>query len=201
MVQRAAPAIGVGDYHAPNHRAVLVVKAYHAACSPKATVKGFYPSAFLREARSNGHHFEGYGPYRDFKDYPQQEAISLIAECARRLYPDEPLREGIRRIGWSVFSILLSTMIGKVVFGALGDNIQAVVRMAPRGFEVSLTQGRCEVLRLAENEAELRVSDCHLFPDCFLVGVFEGTLAHYGKDAQVTVRDATQSHCDYLVRW
>jgi uncharacterized protein (TIGR02265 family) len=188
-------------YERPNFRAALIVDTYVTGCSPQATSKGFYASAFLREATSNGQHLEGYGPYRDFKDYPQQENIRLIAECARRLYPDEPLREGIRRIGWSVFPILLSTMIGKVVFGALGDNIPAVVRMTPRGFEVSLNQGRCEVLHVAENEAELCVSDCYLFPDCFFVGVFEGALAHYGRDAQILVRNAKAGSCEYLARW
>ena len=201
MAQYAAKLATGQNYAPPNHRAALILDTYHGACSAKATAKGFYLSAFLRETASNGQHLEGYGPYRDFKDYPQQEAIRLIAECARRLYPDAMLREGIRRIGWSVFPTLLSTMIGKVVFGALGDSIPAVARNASRGFSVSLNGGTCEALRVSANEAELRVEDCFLFPDCFLVGVFEGAVAHYGKDAQVEVANVGKGRCDYLIRW
>lgn len=188
-------------YYRPNHRAALVVDMYHSACPAEATGKGFYFSAFLREAVGSGQHLDGYGPYREFKDYPLREGIRLIAECARRLYPDEPIREAIRRIGWTVFPTLLSTMIGKVVFGALGDNIPAVVRMSPRGYEVSMNRGRCEVVRVTEREAEIRITDLYLFPDCFLVGVFEGTLAHYGKEATVEIRNVSKGSCEYLVRW
>lgn len=200
-MRQAATVMGAEGYYPPNHRAALVVDSYVTACPPQTTVKGFYFSAFLREAASNGQHLEGYGPYRDFKDYPQTEGLRLVAECGRRLYPDEPLREAIRRLGWSVFPTLLSTVVGKVVFGSLGDNVPAVMRMVPRGFEVSLQGGRCEVVRVTEHEAELSVEECHLFPDCFVVGMFEGTLAHYGKDSQVEVRNVRRGHCEYFVRW
>ncbi len=175
--------------------------SYHAACPADATGKGFYFAAFVREAVSNGHHLEGFGPYREFKDYPLKEAIRLVAECARRVYPDEPLREGIRRIGWSVFPTLLSTVLGKVLFGALGQNIPAVISMSPRGFEVSLNRGRSEILRVTDRDAEVHVSDFYLFPDCFLAGVFEGMFAHYGKEAQVEVRKVGKGTCGFHVRW
>ncbi len=188
-------------YYRPNHRAALLVDGYATACPADATGKGFYFSSFLREAASNGQHLDGYGPYREFKDYPLKEGIRLVAECARRLYPDEPIREAIRRIGWTVFPTLLSTMIGKVVFGALGDNIPAVMGMSPRGFEVSMSRGRSEIIRVSAHDAEVRISDSYLYPDCFFVGVFEGTLAHYGKEAQVEVRNVGKGTCEYHVRW
>ncbi len=189
------------SYQLPNYRAALVVDSFYTAVPAAAMVKGFYSTAVLREASLSGQHIQGYGPYREFKDYPQAEAIRLLAECARRMYPDEPIREALRRMGWTVFPTFLSTMVGKVVFGALGDNLPAVMRMAPRGFEVSLSHGRCEVLSVTEHEAELRISDFYFFPDCYLVGVIEGTLAHYGRDAQVQIRPRDNSECDYYVRW
>lgn len=191
----------VQGYEPPNYRARLAVDTFAAGVSPLATVKGFYCSALLKEAASCGQHLSGYGPYREFKDYPQHEAIRLLAEVARRVYPDEPMREALRRLGWIMFPTLLTTVIGKVVFGALGDNIPAVIRMAPRGFEVSMRQGEIEVLSLGDREAELRVSNCYLFPDSFFVGVFEGTFAHYGKDARVLIRNSSANECEYLTTW
>lgn len=201
MAKLAAKLAGSEGFERPNFRAGLIVDTYTTGVSPQATVKGFYCTALLKEAASFGQHLNGYGPYREFKDYPQSEAIRLIAEVARRIYPDEPVREAIRRLGWIVFPTLLSTMVGKVVFGALGDNIQAVIRMAPRGFEVSMHDGEVELINVSEHESEVRIKNCFLFPDCFLVGVIEGTFAHYGKDAQVTIRNPTPSSCEFLSRW
>ncbi len=87
------------------------------------------------------------------------------------------------------------------MFGALGDDVESVIRTSPRGFEVSLNRGRCEILRLAGGEAEVRITDCYLFPDCFLVGAIEGTCAHYGRDALVEIRAATASSCEFFARW
>jgi uncharacterized protein (TIGR02265 family) len=167
----------------------------------RATAKGFYFRAFLRELAHFGHHLEGFGPYRDFSDYPLREGMLLLRECAQRMYASEPPREGLRRLGWVVFPTLLSTVVGRVVFGALGNDMQAMSRNAHRGFEVSLSVGRCEAVRVAERESELHVTDFHLFPDSFLVGVLEGSAAHYGHEAQVRVRQVGEHDYDYFCSW
>lgn len=167
----------------------------------RATAKGFYFRAFLRELAHQGQHLEGYGPYRDFSDYPLREAVALLRECGQRMYAAEPPREGLRRLGWVVFPTLLSTVVGRVVFGALGNDMQAMGRNAPRGFEVSLSHGRCEALRVSERQSELRVTNFHLFPDSFLVGVLEGSGAHYGHELEVKMRQLGEHDYDFLCSW
>ena len=159
-----------------------------AAIPENATVKGFYFTALLRESSQAGQYLDGYGPYRDFKDYPAAEVARLLAECAERMYPDQPKGEGLRRLGWVIFPTLLTTMVGKVVFGALGNDFNSVMQHAHRGFEVSLNTGRCSLEVLNERDGVLHVKDFYIFPQHFLVGVLEGAMAHYGHEGNVGLR-------------
>jgi uncharacterized protein (TIGR02265 family) len=189
------------SYELPDFRAPIHFDAVAARTPARATAKGFYFRAFLRELAHFGHHLEGFGRYRDFSDYPLRDGVAVLRECATRMYGGEPPREGLRRLGWVVFPTLLSTMVGRVVFGALGNDMQAVARNAPSGFEVSLSHGRCQTLRVSERESELRVTNFHLFPESFLVGVLEGSGAHYGHEVVVKLRQMGEHDYDFLCTW
>lgn len=166
------------------------------------TVKGFYLRALVRELAEQGHHLLDLPAFRDFGDYPQTLAQRLLLECAQRLYPNERRHDGLRRVGWIIYPTLLSTMIGRVIFGSLGEDIPAVLRVAGRGFEVSLSEGRYEVLTLLSRSASVRVRNFYLFPDSFLVGVFEGLFAHYGKpDAKVKASLLSGTDVDLRMEW
>jgi uncharacterized protein (TIGR02265 family) len=143
-------------------------------------VKGFYLRAFEIELASQGHPVATPGSYRDFGDYPLSLAAEILLDGASRLYPDEPRQVGLRRMGWIVYPTLLSTMVGRVVFGSLGSDLQAALSRASRGFEISISQGSCTVLQLAERKARLAVRSFPLHADSFVPGIFEGALAHYG---------------------
>jgi len=189
-------------YFAPNFRAPLSVNVVRSSIAAGATAKGFYFNALLRELSEQGHHLEEFGPYRDFSDYPITAALDLSLATVQRLYPTEHVREGIRRVAWSMFPTLLGTMVGRVVFGALGNDIMAVMRHANRGFEISLNMGRLEPKLIEPGLFELSVTNFQLLPDCFLVGVFEGSFAHYGHESEVLIRPgANPKDMDYLVRW
>ena len=188
-------------FEPPSFHAPVDVAAVIRQMPPGATAKGIFYRALVREGQSVGQHFDGFGPYRDFKDYPLTEACRLLEEVGRRLYPDETLRSAIRRLGWVIFPTLLGTMPGRVVFGALGNDMAAVVANAHKGFEISVNDGRCEVLRVAPGLGHLRLTGFHLFPDCFLVGVFEGAFAHYGIEPEIHVRSTGRYDCEYLFFW
>jgi len=198
----AASSRSIPDgFQKPVFSAPVDVERSVRALTPAATAKGLYFRALLQEAQSFGHFLEGYGPYRDFKDYPVAEACRLLEEVGQRLYPDETLRQALRRLGWVIFPTLLSTMAGRVVFGALGNDMTAVVANAYRGFEVSIADGQCEVLRAEQGQGHLRVSGFHLFPDCFLVGVFEGAFAYYDIEVEIYLRSAGPFDCEYITFW
>ncbi|HEY6879138.1 MAG TPA: DUF2378 family protein [Polyangiales bacterium] len=168
---------------------------------PPATVKGFYMSALVRELASHGHHLTTPS-YRDFADYPVEQAIELIEETAQRLYPHERKGEAIRRVGWIIYPTLLNTIVGRVIFGSLGSDLPAIFRIAARGFEVSITRGTYEPVHIGQRDAHVRVRDFPLFPENYLAGIFEGVLARYGfSEGKVEVRARTPSDVDFYINW
>jgi uncharacterized protein (TIGR02265 family) len=187
----------------PSPRPALDVAASKAPSSSHGvTVKGFYLSALVRELASQGHHLTTPGNYRDFADYPLSQAKELVDETGQRLYPHERKGEAQRRVGWIIYPTLLSTMVGRVIFGSLGDDLPAVLRIAGRGFEVSLSRGRYEPVHIAANAAYVRVRDFPLYPDTFLRGVFEGVLAHYNAgEGKVDVRKLSPTDVDFNLSW
>lgn len=195
------PATHRKAFVAPNYVTPVILDQVLSHVPQTATAKGFYFRALLREAEQAGQYLKGFGPYREFNDYPVAEAAALLLQCAERMYPLEPKGEGLRRLGWIIFPTLLQTMVGRVVFGALGNDILSVLRHAHRGFEVSLASGRCRATGLFEREGVLEVREFHLFPEHFLVGVFEGVLAHYGFDGGVTWRPLSPVDADYRLTW
>lgn len=170
---------------------------------PKAiTCKGFYFRALHKELADNGHHLTQPNTYRDFGDYSLNEARELLLACAERMYPNERQEEALRRIGWIIYPTLLSTIVGKVIFGSLGGDVCAALRFAGRGFEVSISEGRYEAVRIGERDADVSIRDFPLFPSSFLVGVFEGALAHYGfADSRVRARVLSSRDVDLHLEW
>ncbi|MET0285612.1 MAG: DUF2378 family protein [Polyangiales bacterium] len=172
------------------------------APAPNVTVKGFYLSALVRELASHGHHLTSRSSFRDFADYPLAQAKEMLDETAQRLYPHERKGEAMRRVGWIIYPTLLGTMVGRVIFGSLGDDLQAVLRVAGRGFEVSISRGRYELVAVGKNHAHVRVREFPLYPETFLLGVFEGALARYGyADAKVFARKLSLTDVDLHLEW
>ena len=50
-------------------------------------------------------------------------------------------------------------MVGRVIFGSLGDDVPAVLRAGERGFQVSISRGRYEPVYIRDREANVRVRD------------------------------------------
>jgi uncharacterized protein (TIGR02265 family) len=172
------------------------------ASSPGVTVKGFYLSAMVRELATHGHHLTSRASFRDFSDYSLTQAREILDETVLRLYPQERRGEGQRRVGWIIYPTLLSTMVGRVIFGSLGHDLGAVLGVLRRGFEVSISRGSYEPVEIRERDAHVRVRDFPLYPDTFLLGAFEGLLAHYDlADGKVEVKKQSATDVDFYLSW
>ncbi|MDB4986648.1 MAG: hypothetical protein JWN04_1826 [Myxococcaceae bacterium] len=187
----------------PSHNDVPAGRlAKRGSTTAGITVKGFYLRAVIKELANNGQHLTIATNYRDFGDYPLEVAHELLLESAQRLYPTQRRPEALRRIGWIMYPTLLSTMVGKVIFASLGNDLPTVLRIAGRGFEVSLTAGRYEAVRIGARDADVSVRDFPLYPESFLLGVFEGVLAHYGYgEGTVTAHVLSATDVDFHLAW
>ncbi len=127
--------------------------------------------------------------------------MRLQVEAAPILFPDCSIREGLRRIGWSAYSILLDSHIGRVIFGVLGGNLRRIFALTSRGYGVSLTRGKAEVLRSGANFVSLRLTQIHNFVDSYQVDVMEGVLRHNQRSGQVFVRRHAPLDVELFVHW
>jgi uncharacterized protein (TIGR02265 family) len=139
--------------------------------------------------------------YVIFKDYPMREYIELAPQAAARAFPSLPMREALRRIGRSAYPTLADTMIGRVIFGVLGKDLEAVMRVAARGYAVSQSHGVAEVLEVGPGRARVQLTNLYTFVDSFQVGVFEGAILACGRTGEVRARVESIATAEILATW
>ena len=150
------------------------LSAVVATCKPDSTSKGRFLQGILDEVKKAGAVVEGPSQYIAFKDdYPIAEHVTLIANAARAIYPALPLREGMRRLGWLSFATIRDSLIGRVVFGVLGTDIQAITKLVSKAYEISGKGGQAELIDLYPDASRIRLRGFVLV-DTYHVGAFEG---------------------------
>jgi len=190
----------------PDFSAPLDVKRQIALVPDRAQVKGMFLTSMVEEVRRKGGIRDGsplaaHGPWRGFKDYPLREMMEVAVLAAAALYPKEPVREGLRRLGQLAYPTLFRSLVGRVIFAALGSDVAAVVRAASKGYAVSLTVGRAVIVDVRETWGIVRLVDIYNFPDCYQVGVFEGALGMYVRAPEVLYRPVSPTEGDIFARW
>lgn len=139
--------------------------------------------------------------YVPFQDYPLREHMELTAEAVKLLFPALPTREGMRRLGWLAFPTFVDSIIGRVVFGILGQDLDKIFEVGPRSFEVSLSHGHAVAERLGEKSWRYEFSDIFGYLDTYYVGVIEGPIRHYGHtpDVRIDLRSLSDGVMD--IQW
>ena len=184
------------DWDAP-----LDHEGFLAQTPAEVTVKGMFIKSLVDDVARAGVELDR-PRYRAFKDYPLTELMEVELQAARLLYPNATTRSALRRFGWDAFPTLMSTMIGRVIFAPVGRDMAAVIRLATRGYRVSLSDCEVRVVDTGEDRCvEVHLGRIYNFADSYQVGVFEGAIRHYGYEPNVTVRRRSSSDIDLLVRW
>lgn len=162
--------------------------AAHLAALPKdATGKGVFFLDVIKRVQVTAPSVDvaelaGLPPrrYLMFGDYPYGDLLRLVVAAAGVMYPKEPLAEGVRLVGHSLYDALLEAHIGRVLFGVLGKNFQLVARMGPRGWKVSMSFGRVEVEELGPGHVRFHIDEMPAFLDTLMVGIVEGAMRACG---------------------
>jgi uncharacterized protein (TIGR02265 family) len=139
--------------------------------------------------------------YLPFKDYPLREHMELTARIAPVLHPNVPTREGMRRLGWIAYPAFAESMVGRVVFGIFGDDLDLIFEHGPKSFGVSLTRGRAVATRLGTRHWRYEFTDFFGYLDSYYVGVMEGPIRHHGRtpDVGLDLRSLSDGIMD--IRW
>jgi uncharacterized protein (TIGR02265 family) len=184
----------------PDTTGPLDVAAALERCPPEATTRGMFLADIVEALQKKGLPVPAT-TYHAFGTYPQRDFITVAAAAAKALYPELGEREGLRRLGRLAYPIFADTMIGKVMFGVLGNDVGAVMRVSPGAYEAVLSHGRAELMDSGPRHARVRLSNVATFLDSYQVGVFEGTLLACKVPGTVKVRLESPVTGEFLVEW
>jgi uncharacterized protein (TIGR02265 family) len=139
--------------------------------------------------------------YLPFKDYARGEVMRVEARAAELLFPRIPLREALRRTARLIYPMFLDSLPGKVVFGVLGNDVESVLRLGPRGNSVVVNFGAVSSESVGTRRWRVHYRDYYSFLDCGDVGVFEGIIQHYGFAPRVRVAQPSTFEAWYDIQW
>lgn len=140
-------------------------------------------------------------PYNAFGNYAQRDFILFAGTAARTIHPDCTQREALRRLGQSAYPTFKQNILGKVMFGVLGNDVGAIMKLVPKGYAATLTHGRAEYVEGGPGFAHIKLTDIHTFLDSYQVGLFEGTLLACEKRGSVKVRYSSPTSGEFYVEW
>jgi len=177
----------------PDFTGPLEVTEYIQRVPRTATIKGMFISSLLDSLGAERARVpEGKHRYVAFKDYPLVDQVKLIATVAGILYPRLTQRQAIRRLGHSVYPTFAATLVGKVMFAAVGSDPGALVSVGSKAYQFSSNVGRAEVIELRDRYCLLNMQEMYNYLDCYQVGILEGALSVLGLKPRVRIR------CDSL---
>ncbi len=176
------------DFAPPLDSVPLFESRLIANTPPEATIRGMFPQRVLDVVGAAGKTLPGFGPYTGFRSYPVREFMTLLAAGARVAHPLLPVRGALRRLGYDCYAAFLDSMLGKVMLGALGGNIQAMVDASSKAYPATQSHGRMTLAERGDRSCVLRFTQLYQYWDCFEVGVVEAAVKSCGLQSEVLVK-------------
>ena len=190
----APPGFGIPDFNAP-----LDIAALLAAVPSTATFKGTIAQSTIETLKRAGK--PAPKSYVVFRDYPMKELMELNVDAAKQLFPDQPLREGVRRLGRSVFPTFTQTLLGKVMYGVFGGNPSAVLKLANKSYDMTQNTGRVTTLATSSRSVTLRFSSTYTILSSYHYGILEGTLQALGFAGLIGFHPLSEIDGEFFVAW
>ena len=191
--------MGTSDFVAPDFSEPLDLEPLLGACTDAHRIKGLFFDAAQKSATRLGLSAP-MGRYTSFKEYPSAEYVRVVGGWVTAANLARPPRELLRSIGQDALSAFRSTIVGKVILAAAGNELRGLLTASGRAYSVSIKPGTL-VPRVGERQAELELRDIPTFADSFHVGVFEGVLAEYETRGTIRVRRHSPVSVDLLIEW
>ena len=156
----------------------------------------------LDDLRRAGHSVTGMGErYVGFKTYPLLDYLTLVEQAAVKLHPSVPTREGVRRLGRSVYPRFVETLVGKTMFAIAGNRFDDIIPLASKAYSVSITPGSVTIRDKRPGFALVEFRNFWSLPDSLQVGNFEGAMQVTNTTGEVKVRTLSPCDVDFEVTW
>jgi uncharacterized protein (TIGR02265 family) len=189
-------------FHRPDYSLPFTLSERLRGLSAEKTVKGFLLQGLANAAKEAGNPLPAERKFIAFKDYPLTEGAQLLVDVARRIYPDVPEQEGLRRMGHRVFGFLSDSVLGRVLLGTVGMRLETLLDAMPKIFGQLIKNGRVTVLERTANSAHLLYQDfCPDLLDCLHLGILEGGLKAYHKEHDIFLRQVDFGVVEFWGFW
>ena len=165
-----------------------------------ATVKGMFLNATVETVKGLGGPSLAEERFFAFRDYPLRRSLELLVEGARHVYADQPPREGLRRLARPGYAVFADSLIGKVVFAAIGRDPAAIYKLAAKAWRHAASVGKLEPQIVDPHTALIRVSELYL-TDAVGIAIAEGVLEACGRDGYVAQRMRSPLEGEFLIHW
>ena len=109
-----------------------------------------------------------------FKNYPLEDWMRLMLHGCEVLYPDQSLREGLRRLGYKGFESFATSSLGKVYFAFSRDFVSAA-RSVGRAFGLIQAYGKFSTTEINERSVVISMREVWDFADSNYIGILEAT--------------------------
>ncbi len=107
---------------------------------------------------------------------------------AKLLRGPEAIGEGLREIGRSVFPRLAQTLIGRMLFGALGRNVNRVLMVAPAGWKICENFGDVRAVQLGPQHIRYTYTDHPIeLIETIYVGSIEGAAPRFDVEIELGI--------------
>jgi len=186
-------------FHPPDWDAPVDLAAQLLIVPPGKSVRGFVIAGMAQRFRERGLEIPGTRELVGFKSYPFAQLLHASMDGARLLDPKH-LRRGMREAGRMAFPATLDTMVGKVVFGALGKDAAAVFKAAGKAYEMVGT-GSARAVSVGPRHAHIDLQGLYAFPESYHVGVCEGVVLACGGLPDVMIKQAGPTEVELFCRW
>lgn len=189
-------------YDAPPWSLPLDAEATIALVPPDAVMKGMFLAAMVARAAEAGVSLpSARARYTAFQWYPLAEHCRLLVEAARGIWPNEPLRQGLRRLGRGAAPALVGSTLGRVMVGAV-DGPASVVNEMAKAFSLVAQPGSVTMTSSGPTHAIVELRDIHFFADSHHVGVYEGALRFANaREPSVSIRRIGPAHLALGCQW
>jgi uncharacterized protein (TIGR02265 family) len=190
-----------GVFVEPPWAAPLDVERVLAAVSPSATIAGMFFLAIMEGSQRRQVPLPfARARYLPFGFYPIREFVPLLVLAAQRFYPQQTLREGLRRIGASGPAAFLSSTLGRVTLGS-SQGAHATVSAIAKTYSINIRPSRCEVVQSLPHSMRVSFDAVPYFLDSHHVGVLEGTLLYAGVEGSVRICSRSETAADLWLEW
>jgi len=185
----------------PDFWAPLDVEAIVEKIPASAKVKGMFFHAVQDQARKRGLAPIGRAKYIAFQDYEVREHAHFLVDSAKAIYPEQPVRQGLRQLGRDAYRVFLDSMLGKVIFSVAARRFEAALALTSKAYKVVGNLSSATLEDEQPSSAVVHLRGVWNFPDCYHVGVFEEAAVDYGRKAEILVRVNSPEDVELKLTW